>query len=73
MNITGYISSLPISIVIVRRSVAGSEYAAYDDAGPTVPKPGPTLLRQDTAAERFVSMSNGSRLRRRNTAASISI
>ena len=73
MKSTGYISSLPISIVTVRSRVAGAEYAAYDDAGPTAPRPGPTLLRQDTTALRFVSRPNGSKLNIRNTSARISI
>ena len=57
----GKISSLPRSIAKDKTSLEKGEYAAKFIIGPTPAKPGPTLLKQEIAAERFVSIENGSK------------
>ena len=54
----GNISSLPISIVKLKRIFEATLYSAKDEAGPTASKPGPTLLMQVTVAVKFVSKEN---------------
>lgn len=44
------------------------EYAAKLDAGPTPPKPGPTLFMHVATAVKFVSKSNDSKLTARKHA-----
>ena len=61
--IIGKISSLPSSIPKESAIFANAEKPPKPPAGPTAPKPGPTLLKQVTAAVRLVSKSNGSKLK----------
>lgn len=65
-NINGNISSLPSSIVIDSTILEKLEYIEKFAAGPTAAKPGPTLFMQETAAVKFVSKSNGSKLSNMN-------
>ena len=59
----GKISSRPNNIAKERTIFEISEYSAKFNDGPTKLKPGPTLLKQVAAAEKFVSKSNGSKHR----------
>ena len=56
-----------MSMAMESTNFENGEYAAKLDAGPTKSKPGPILLTQDTAAEKFVSKPKGSKLIRTNT------
>ena len=55
----GNISSRPRSIAKERTSFEKSEYPENEPIGPTMPKPGPILLKQAATAEKFVSKSKG--------------
>ena len=56
---SGKISSRPKSMAKERTIFEKSLYCAYEPIGPTIPKPGPMLLKQAATAEKFVSKSNG--------------
>ena len=70
---SGYISSLPRSIVAESTIFENAEYPENEPIGPTAPNPGPIWLYHAATAVKFVSKSNGSRQRRRNTAKYITI
>jgi hypothetical protein len=57
----GNISSLPISIAKVSTIFEKSEYWLKLYSGPIPPSPGPTLLKQVTAAVKLVSKVKGSK------------
>lgn len=56
----GKISRRPKSIAKDKTIFETPLYSANDPIGPTTLNPGPTLLKQVTAAEMFVSNPNGS-------------
>ena len=64
----GKISSRPNNIAKERTIFEISEYSAKLIDGPTKLNPGPTLLKQVTAAEKFVSKLNGSKHRTKKVA-----
>ena len=51
-------------MAIESRIFEASVKAAYEPKGPTIPKPGPTLLKQAEEAVNNDSKSNGSRTER---------
>ena len=59
VRISGNISNRPNSMAADSNHLAKGEYSLYDNIGPTDAKPGPTLLKQDAVALKFVSISKG--------------